>query len=160
MDLFSTAQLLGNFGEFFGAIAVVATLVYLAFQLRQNTMSLRRTEYRAAMEQYDRWRTALQNPENADLYTKGLEGQITDTSEHLRFRMLIVQYTYAMQNTWDCVRNGIMDEDEWNRLAPLYGRVFSTAGGAEFWEQHRAYAQPEFVKTIANAIEEYQSEQP
>jgi hypothetical protein len=41
MDLQATAQLLGNFGEFFGAIAVVVTLVYLAGQLRQNTNALR-----------------------------------------------------------------------------------------------------------------------
>lgn len=35
MDLMATAQLLGNFGEFFGAIAVVATLIYLAAQVKQ-----------------------------------------------------------------------------------------------------------------------------
>lgn len=34
MDLMSTAQLLGNFGEFVGAIAVVITLAYLAIQVR------------------------------------------------------------------------------------------------------------------------------
>ena len=34
MDLMSTAQILGNFGEFFGAIAVVVTLFYLALQVR------------------------------------------------------------------------------------------------------------------------------
>ncbi|KPK34630.1 MAG: hypothetical protein AMJ65_18070 [Phycisphaerae bacterium SG8_4] len=36
MDLMSTAQLLGNFGEFVGAIAVVVTLAYLAVQVRQS----------------------------------------------------------------------------------------------------------------------------
>jgi UDP-N-acetylglucosamine 2-epimerase len=36
----STAQLLGNFGEFLGAIAVVATLLYLAVQVRHSKMSL------------------------------------------------------------------------------------------------------------------------
>ena len=40
MELMSTAQLLGNFGEFFGAIAVVVTLGYLAAQIRQNTRSM------------------------------------------------------------------------------------------------------------------------
>ncbi len=34
MTLMDTAQLLGNFGEFFGAIAVVGTLAYLAVQVR------------------------------------------------------------------------------------------------------------------------------
>ena len=35
MTLTDTAQLMGNFGEFFGAIAVVATLGYLVLQIRQ-----------------------------------------------------------------------------------------------------------------------------
>ena len=36
MTLMDTAQLLGNFGEFVGAIAVVATLLFLSFQVRQG----------------------------------------------------------------------------------------------------------------------------
>ena len=36
MTLMETAQLLGNFGEFFGAIAVVGTLIFLAIQIRQS----------------------------------------------------------------------------------------------------------------------------
>ena len=41
MDLMSTAELLGNFGEAIGAIAVVVSLVYLALQLRLNTKALK-----------------------------------------------------------------------------------------------------------------------
>lgn len=40
MDLMSTAQLLGNFGEFFGSVGVVATLGYLVVQVRQNNRML------------------------------------------------------------------------------------------------------------------------
>ena len=36
MDHQTFAQLLGNYGEFVGAIAVVATLAYLALQIRQS----------------------------------------------------------------------------------------------------------------------------
>ena len=43
MNLMDTAQLMGNFGEFFGAIAVVATLAYLAVQIKQNTKVARST---------------------------------------------------------------------------------------------------------------------
>ena len=41
MDHESIAQLLGNYGEFVGAIGVVITLAYLAFQIRQNTRATR-----------------------------------------------------------------------------------------------------------------------
>ncbi len=40
MTLMETAQLLGNFGEFFGAIAVVVTLVYIAVQVSQSRDAL------------------------------------------------------------------------------------------------------------------------
>ena len=36
MNRMDTAQLLGNFGEFVGAIAVVVTLIYLVNQLKQK----------------------------------------------------------------------------------------------------------------------------
>jgi hypothetical protein len=40
MDHQTFAQLLGNYGEFVGAIAVVLTLIYLALQIRQNTRAM------------------------------------------------------------------------------------------------------------------------
>ena len=40
MSLAETAQLLGNFGEFVGAIAVVVTLVYLAVPVRHSKEAL------------------------------------------------------------------------------------------------------------------------
>ena len=40
MTVIELSQVLGNFGEFFGAIAVVGTLIYLAIQIRQNTRSM------------------------------------------------------------------------------------------------------------------------
>jgi len=57
MDLMSTAQLLGNFGEFVGAIAVVATLAYLAVQIRQSNK----------LENAESIRTTTQNYVNAIL---------------------------------------------------------------------------------------------
>jgi hypothetical protein len=55
MDLVTTAQLLGNFGEFFGAIAVVVTLIYLAGQLRQNTSALRSSTYESWNQATSSW---------------------------------------------------------------------------------------------------------
>jgi len=39
MDLMSTAQLLGNFGEFVGSIAILVTLIYLSVQVRHSQIS-------------------------------------------------------------------------------------------------------------------------
>ena len=57
MDHPTFAQLLGNYGEFVGAIAVVATLAYLAVQIRQSNK----------LENAESIRTTTQNYVNAIL---------------------------------------------------------------------------------------------
>ena len=52
MTLMEIAQMLGSFGEFFGSIAVVATLGYLAVQIRQNTRSMDETRRLAVAQGY------------------------------------------------------------------------------------------------------------
>ena len=44
MDHQTFAQLLGNYGEFIGAIAVVITLVYLSMQVRHSKELLERNQ--------------------------------------------------------------------------------------------------------------------
>ena len=50
MDHQAIAQLLGNYGEFVGAIAVVITLGYLAVQIRQNTRTMETTTLRSMQD--------------------------------------------------------------------------------------------------------------
>jgi len=52
MDLMSTAQLLGNFGEFFGAMAVVVTLGYLAVQIRQSNLASQSTAIQSFFDSF------------------------------------------------------------------------------------------------------------
>jgi len=61
MDHQTFAQLLGNYGEFIGAIAAVATLLYLAVQIRQgkeateaNTRSVEESRRVALVDSYVR----------------------------------------------------------------------------------------------------------
>ena len=53
MDHQTFAQLLGNYGEFVGAIAVVATLAYLSLRIRQHTKQVASTYTRAMWERTD-----------------------------------------------------------------------------------------------------------
>ena len=99
MDLVSTTQLLGNVGEFIGGITVLATLVYLAYQIRQGTRALERAEVRATMETFDRFFTSMQDPKTAALWLEGQAGDLKRPSaEHWSYTSLMVRYVYAMQN--------------------------------------------------------------
>jgi len=52
MDHQAFAQMLGNYGEFVGAIGVIATLVYLAAQIRQNTRAMEAGQRMALADNY------------------------------------------------------------------------------------------------------------
>ena len=54
MDHQAFAQLVGNYGEFLGAIGVIVTLGYLAVQIRQNTKSLDENRKVALVDSYVR----------------------------------------------------------------------------------------------------------
>ena len=73
-----TLQDLGNLGEFIGAVAVVVSLVYVAYQLRQNTRqmadhsrSLRLAAVDATTNQYSKFRDPLiRDPQVASLWLR------------------------------------------------------------------------------------------
>ncbi len=78
MDLISTAQLLGNFGEFVGAIAVVGTLFYLAVQVRNgkeateaNTRSLQLHSYTAWESSNLHLNMTMSNPAQSEIIAIG-----------------------------------------------------------------------------------------
>ena len=64
-----TIMELGAIGEFIGAIAVVVTLIYLAFQMRQNTNALKLNTARSVTEELQEMFSLLaSNQELAEIF--------------------------------------------------------------------------------------------
>ena len=72
MDHQTFAQLLGNYGEFVGALGVVVTLGYLAAQIKQNS-----TQTQTQIEQglYEQWQNPAKiiagSPQLAEVFCRG-----------------------------------------------------------------------------------------
>lgn len=99
MDLMQTAQLLGNFGEFFGAIAVVATLFYLAVQIRQNSRATQMSNSHELNEATREWWAKLSdNNELASIWRRGLMDLSSLTPEEaIRFSTMMQQLMNLME---------------------------------------------------------------
>lgn len=73
MNKEATAQILGNFGEFFGAIGVIVTLLYLSVQIRQNTRAtLAESRYSAGQINMGLMASIANDGEFADIWRRGL----------------------------------------------------------------------------------------
>ena len=99
MDLMQTAQLLGNFGEFFGAIAVVATLFYLSVQIRQNSRATQMSNSHELNEATRAWWAKLSDHNGlASIWRRGLMDLSSLTPEEtLRFSTMMQQMMNLME---------------------------------------------------------------
>ena len=123
MDHQAFAQLLGNYGEFVGAIAVVVTLVYLAVQVRHsreateaNTRSLRSV---ARFESGRYWseetiRMAL-SPDMAGIVAAGFEdaSRLGD-QERERWVAWCLQHALMKDTLYHQYIEGVLPEDVWS----------------------------------------------
>lgn len=67
-------EILGNLGDFIGGFGVVATVIYLAFQIRQNTVSTRSATYQSVVADVSEWTLQIGlNPEAKRVFGVGID---------------------------------------------------------------------------------------
>mgnify|MGYP000273672369 CR=1 FL=1 len=146
MDHQAFAQLLGNYGEFFGAIAVVATLVYLTIQVRQHSQHIDASTRTSAAAAWAEWRMSIaRDRELADLYRKGLRGRSDlDAVDKMRFDVLINSLLFAQ---WGSVAGGRRDLG-----AVLW--ILRAEGARDSYEAQKAALLPkDLVEALDAALE-------
>jgi hypothetical protein len=154
MDHQAIAQLLGNYGEFVGAIAVFVTLGYLAIQVRQNTNAERRSALDLSVRNFIAIRQAVfENSEVSSISFRGLnEPDSLNEEEKYRFRLWLYN---CMLSFWHIyAQPSDLKEELWNTQIPAVIRVIASPGGREYWMQYREEFVPAFrheVDTIASA---------
>ena len=119
MSLMETAQLLGNFGEFVGAFAVVATLVFVGIQVKQSSRAMEESNRLASaaaldesLRQFSQFRRLLAgDAEVARIWVKGRNGDDLNEIDSQRFFALAREYHNIMRNTF--VRHKTVYEDSY-----------------------------------------------
>ena len=133
-----TIQDLGSIGELIGAIATVATLVYLAIQVRANTGS-----HKASSIQYmldgarDRIITPnIMNHEVSNIMSRGMAtpDDLTPT-EKVRFLWILTEHVLQLQNVLNLRNQNALSEFDYQTWLVYVGSFIRTPGGQEIWPQ-------------------------
>ena len=162
MDLMSTAQLLGNFGEFVGAIAVVVTLGYLAIQIQQNTRAIRYTARQTQTSEYAAFMDLVML--NPDL---GKAHEIIETgprrlprieglseSESLTAARLLYRALSILSSQYDSWSQGLISDEAWKEAeAVLTGYLQSNATRALWRGAIHSMFSSGFVQMVNRQIE-------
>ena len=138
-----TIQDLGSLGEFIAAIATVATLGYLAVQIRQNTKQAHLTATRELGASIHDGFAPLFNPGFARIWRLGRYApDQLDEDERGAFGMLLERQLYSFQNVVQQYDNGVLEQDQFQSMLALFTDLISTPGGAAYWSKNSSKFMP------------------
>ena len=128
---------LGNIGEFVGAIGVVASLLYLAWEVRRNTRIQLRSNHRASQEElHNSVRPAAENADLAELVTHAME-DLSALTPPQRYQIDMFMMCW-LQNAELMVldhRDGLIEEETLQPYRRAIAGHLRTPGGRQWWAE-------------------------
>jgi len=140
---------IGALGEVGGAIAVVASLVYLARQIRQNNEELRMTASGNAVSVAQEGFAPLYYERNMEVFFQGLESpESLPAGDQLRFHMLMTRQFANFQNLVFQYERGALDPKLFQTFAAHYRNFAERPGGRAWWNSNRERFLPEVARHL------------
>ncbi|MDH3661781.1 MAG: hypothetical protein OEU92_17425 [Alphaproteobacteria bacterium] len=155
MDHQSVAQMLGNYGEFFGAIAVLVTLIYLASQVRQNATQMRLNSFQHATERFSGViKTICSDPDLMMMWRDGLASfDELPPERQAQFHAYLVDGLTAYQNCQQLADAGVIPEHVAADRKRDMARLFKCTG-AKQWRKSLVL-EPESLAIMDALIAEF-----
>ena len=145
-----TIQELGSLGEILGGIAVIATLFYLAIQLKHVRKETKRASLIEANRVYnDIFLGAINSPDLARVVTKASREPASLEAEE---QFILSQYLAATINaaeiSFDAIAHGGFGSDEVGSMESILNHFFSLPGAPEYWENYSSNYTPPFIRRV------------
>jgi len=142
---------IGAVGEIVGALAVVASLAYLAIQIRNQNREAKAATLQQVLESNAAAISQLQNPELAAIWLKGIDdfNSLPDV-QRLRFVIYLASTMRSFENAFFQMKANRLDNETWDTLTAVVRDVASTAGFQEFLKIRKHHFRPEFIAYLEN----------
>ena len=141
----------GAVGEVVGAVAVVATLLFVARDIRQNSKSLAISALRDTTAQWNQWSNMIASSSDlADIVAKGNKAfSNLSESEKLRYGA----YVQSFFDNVESYRSLVVEhnaEKDLDVLVSITARRIIIPGFAAWWNENAADYDADFVAWINN----------
>ncbi|MBV6422963.1 MAG: hypothetical protein NAOJABEB_00750 [Steroidobacteraceae bacterium] len=149
-------QTLANLGQFLGGLAVIASLVYLALQVRQNTQSIRTENYARALDRI----AAIQSQPSRDtelsrIFSKGVADVSRLTArERLQFTWALYEVFGAFEFMFHAAKIRALPEDVWARWSSTVAWWLSFPGVHSWWRHRPTPFSSGFSSFVENILDE------
>ena len=152
MSTLEFSQLLGNYGEFIGAIAIVITLIYLAIQVRQNTRmmraSIRQARSDSVVDLYSLGATSV----IAEIREKESRGEALTEVEEDRMFLWNICIWRQQQTTFFQAQDGLLDVQTGDEQSIIVRNLMQYPSTRRFWADPMRALDSRFVAFVDGAI--------
>ena len=133
-----------------GAVATLATLVFLAVQIRDNTAAMRASVFN---QKSDSWAAAMRpllEPAHTELFLRGLRSyKQLGQDDKLRFGVLLGAMLDQLAGLIEHEQRGLIEESVLVPYDTYFAELFRLTGAREFWEVQR----PMYVAAVCARID-------
>jgi hypothetical protein len=154
MDHQAFAQLLGNYGEFVGAIAVVVTLGYLAVQIRQSNVATRAQSVQSTSAAMIQVALAQTSDESwADMFSRAGEDYYALTpGERNRVGWLWFALLRGQETLYHLYIDGSAPQSTWDSHEVAIQHNAKSIGFRQWWRENPYPFTAEFSAVVDKAI--------
>ena len=138
--------------EIVSSVAILATLVYLALQMQQNTAAIHAETRQAMLEGDMRLLSAI--GANPEIMLDRVSEDELSPKRKIRLHAHLQRVMRSREYHWYQYQNGVLDETTWRTYQSILPSVLGTKRTRGWWKQvGRITLDPKFVKEVDRLIE-------
>jgi hypothetical protein len=151
-----TIQDLGSIGEVVGAVATVATLIYLAVQIRANTNAMRSAAAQSVHEAFATWYRMLASDAHlSQVVIDGLKDyEALSETDRAQCVATFMAFLACSQDAFIKWREGTLATELWSGWELVLQNLVLAPGGRAFWaersymfgQEFRSYVETDVMK--------------
>jgi len=147
-------EAMGAIGEIVGAVGVIATLAYLAVQIRQNTASLKASTIQTVLEASASLHDlCASDPDLGRIFIAGSEDQSSlAEEEQVRFHFLMMAFLRRLENIYHQGLSDQVSDSEWSGVRYSAINVLARPGANDWWTTNKSRFNSNFVNWASNEM--------
>ena len=147
----------GALAELLGAIGVIASLVYLAIQIRQNTSTVVANTFQSVQDSSVLRMMALaENDELAERFVAGLvDPDALDGAKRFQFDIWMRANFKGYENYFYQHKMGLLDAQSWSAAREAIRVSLSPPGVPKWWTMNRRLFRSDFGELVDEVLAEF-----
>lgn len=159
-ELKEKAMTLQELAQIGGVIGVIASLIYVAIQIRNNSRAVRGSTYNQVSNSFiSNWDGLANNTETLSVMLRGGKdfANLTEHVDQSRYYLLMMANMRRFENAWFQYKIGVLRETDWQAIAYDLDSLFAYPGTRFAWEGIKNRSSVEF-RNYVDAVSKRQAE--